>query len=55
MIGNTIAVQGFLLECFLYKGYVHTWECPGWKNFEKLISGEMGRGGGGAYISDLRV
>ena len=39
-----------LVECFLYKGYVHTWECPGWKKTQNLnlIGGrEEGRGGGG--------
>ena len=39
---DTIAVQGFLLECFLYEGYVHTWgEAGGGGDLrvvEKLIS-----------------
>ena len=43
----TITVQGFLLECFLEEGYVHTWEYPGWKKTENLIGGGGGRGGGG--------
>ena len=34
---DTITVQGFPLECFLYEGYAHTWECPGWKKTENLI------------------
>ena len=37
---DTITVQEFLLECFLYEGYVQTWECPGWKKTENLISVE---------------
>ena len=36
---DTITVQGFLLECFLYEGYIHTRECPGWKKTENLIEG----------------
>ena len=40
----TITVQGFLLECFLEEGYVHTWEYPGWKKTENLIGGSGGRG-----------
>ena len=36
---DTIAVQGFLLECFLYEGYVHTW----------------GGGGGGRPKSSWKV
>ena len=41
---DTITVQGFLLECFLYEGYVHTRECPGRKKTENLIGGGWGRG-----------
>ena len=39
---DTITVQGFLLECFLYEGYVHTWECSHFHT-ENVIGG----GGGG--------
>ena len=39
---DTITVQGFLLECLLYKGYFHTWQCPGWKKPENLIGGVVG-------------
>ena len=43
---NTITVQGFLLESFLYEGYVHTGECPGWKKIENVIGGGDGGGRG---------
>ena len=36
---DTITVQEFPLECFLYEGYVHTCECPGWEKAENLIGG----------------
>ena len=48
---DTIAVRGFLLECFLFEGYVHTWECPGWKKTENVNGGGHGGcwGGGGVH------
>ena len=33
---DAVTVQGFLLECFLHEGFVHTWECPTWKKTENL-------------------
>ena len=39
---DTTTVQGFILECFLYEGYVHTWECPGWKKPWKFNCGGVG-------------
>ena len=49
---DTNTVQEFLLEWFLYEGYVHTWECFGWNKTENLIDGVRrggGGGGGGVY------
>ena len=33
---DAVTVQGFLLEYFLYEGFVHTSECPTWKKTENL-------------------
>ena len=49
-----ITVQGFLLECFLYEGYVHTWECPGWKKTENLIGGGEGGVEGGGWNKNVQ-
>ena len=47
---DTFTVQGFLLECFLYEGCVHTSECPGWKKKLKILLARGGEGGGGGGI-----